>query len=86
MANETSTTQRTKAVIADWSDQPQDSITLDTKLSRLRDNHLDSLRDKLNREFRGEGTFPITQKEWEQAGPKTVRNVRDLVRKKLGEE
>jgi hypothetical protein len=85
MPKETSTTQRTKAVIADWSKQPQQSITLDTKLSRLRDNHLDSLRDKLNQEFKGEGTFPITPKEWEQAGPNTVRDVRDLVKEKREE-
>ncbi|MGH8178990.1 MAG: hypothetical protein ACREV5_22240 [Steroidobacter sp.] len=85
MGGETETTRRTKRVISSWADIDQQKITLDTKLSRLRTDHLDELRRDMNAEFEDEGAFPITPGEWEDADPKTVRDVRDLADKKLSE-
>jgi hypothetical protein len=83
MPAETETTRRTKQVISDWSGFEVKVITLDARLSRLRTNHLEELRRGMNREFSGEGAFPITSEEWEEADPKAVRDVRDLADKKL---
>lgn len=86
MSSEGYTTKRTKKVISDWSGQPLKIITLDTHLDRLRTNHRDELRYKVNFEFKGEGHFPITPVEWESEEIKTVRNLRDLAEKKRGKD
>ena len=86
MTNEAETTTRAKQVIANWAAVDAKVITLDTRLSRLRSNHTDELRASMNREFSGEGDFPITPPEWDEADPKRVRDVRDLADKKLGDE
>lgn len=83
MPAETETTRRTKQVISDWSDFETRVVTLDTRLSRLRTNHLEDLRRGMNQEFSDEGSFPITSDEWDEADPKAVRDVRDLADKKL---
>lgn len=85
VAQEKESTTRTKQVIADWSAKDVDLITLDTHLDNLRIGHRDELREDLNTEFENEGRFPIVPNEWDDKKLKQVRNVRDLVDKKLGE-
>jgi hypothetical protein len=84
MPAERESTSRTKRVIADWSDKDVQLITLDTHLDNLRLGHRDELRADLNSEFENEGEFPIAPGEWDDGKLKQVRNVRDLVDKKLG--
>lgn len=82
---QTPVTKRTKSVCWKWSGEaiPLEDITLDTSLSRLREGNQDDLRARMNKEFRGEGNFPITAGEWNEKSPKKVRDVRDLAQKKL---
>jgi hypothetical protein len=76
-------TGRTKKVIRVWSDMPQADVVLDDPLDKFRPNALEQLRVRLNEEFQGEPGFPISRKDWDALKPKTVRDVRDEVCKRV---
>ena len=78
-------TTRTQMAVRKWSDTPGNiPILLDTKLADLRDNALLDLLDKINDEFHNERGFPISPEEWRNLNPKTVREIRDEVRRRSG--
>jgi hypothetical protein len=79
-------TTRTKAAVRRWSTAPDsEPILLDTKLSDLRPNALLDLLDETNEEFEGDENFPISPADWAALDPKTVRPIRDEVRRRRGD-
>lgn len=74
-------TARTKRAVLRWS--LAESVLLDDKLADLRPNALLDLLDEVNSEFKDEEGFPISPQEWSELAPKTVRAVRDEVRRRL---
>ncbi len=79
-------TARTKVAIRVWAGLAEDArLLLDDELDSLRPSDSRSvLRVRLNDEFSGVKGFPITVNEWNavQGAFKTVRDVRDFVRKR----
>ena len=78
-------TARTKRAVRRWAGLPSDGkVLLDDKLADLRPGSLNALLVEINEEFEGESDFPISASDWSSLNPKTVRNVRDEVLKRVG--
>lgn len=78
-------TARTKRAVRRWAGLPSNArVLLDDKLADLRPGGLNALLVKINGEFAGESGFPISANDWSNLSPKTVRNVRDEVLKRVG--
>lgn len=75
---------RTKRAVSRWSGVPASDITLDDKLSELRGVSREPLRQRVNKEFKGEQGMPIPPKEWIAKATKTVGDVRDVVKERTG--
>ena len=76
-------TRRTKQAVRVWSDKPDAKVNLDDKLSKFQSNALEELRVRTNEQFENEKGFPITSAEWDDLGPKIVRDVRDEADKRV---
>lgn len=81
-------TTRTKNAIRKWAGISEGGrLLLDDELDSLRPSEFRNvLRVRLNEEFRNDQGFPISVNEWNstQSSLKTVRDVRDFVRKRRG--
>lgn len=79
-------TLRTKNAIRKWAGLEDDArLVLDDELDTLKPAEFRNvLRVRLNDEFSGDQGFPISVNDWNstQGSFKTVRNVRDFVRKR----
>lgn len=79
-------TTRTKNAIRKWAGLSEDArLLLDDELDSLRSpDFRNVLRVRLNDEFSGDRGFPISVNNWNstQSSLKSVRNVRDFVRKR----
>ncbi len=79
-------TVRTKAATRVWAGLSATApVVLDDKLTDLRPGGLNVLLARVNEEFVGDDGFPISQADWTELEPKTVRNVRDEARKRRGD-
>ncbi len=79
-------TVRTKKAVRKWAGlEPGTPLVLDDILEKLRPGSLRQLRPELNKEFEGETCFPIGINDWIgiEGTLKTVRDVRDAVKKRL---